>query len=60
MTFKRTLKVAVVATLEETVEAMVDQVARAACDVANSTDDDYAHICVTEVAQEKSLGLVAD
>lgn len=40
------LHVEVSARTHRTVAAMIDQLARAACDIANSTDDEHAYIAI--------------
>ena len=43
-----TLRVVIEASTKEQVQDMLESLARSACDIANSTDDDNAHIWISE------------
>lgn len=43
-----TLAITIEASTEEIAREMLDQLARVACDIANSTTDDDAHIWIDE------------
>ena len=48
MTVKKTLTVIVEASNLGVIEEMVESLARSACDVSNSTEDEKAHVTVLE------------
>lgn len=45
---EHTVAVKLTATTRETLDQMLEELARSACDIANSTEDDGAHIVITE------------
>ena len=52
----RVLRVLITASTSEGIDDLIESLARSACDVVNSTEDDDAHIWISDSPQPKQRG----